>query len=273
MLWRVIISNNNNAAENMAIDESIFNAVRNKEVNPTIRFYNWLKPTVSIGYNQNANQEIDFKLLEKFGYDFVRRPTGGRMVLHDSEITYSVISPARGRLSGSIQTTYKEISSALMEGLSALGIKVNAEKGSLSSNSQRKLKNPCFSSASRFELTYNHKKIVGSAQVRKDNCLLQHGSILLHKNQKHIVNIIPALNPKQRQRLKLILSKKTIAINQILETPVKFKDAVKILVDSFQKKWNDEKFVLNNDLSINEIKKAKNLISSKYKSYEWNMRK
>jgi len=273
MKWRIIKSGKMSPAENMAIDEAIFEGNITGRSEPTIRFYGWNPPTVSCGYNQEAEKEVDFELLDKFGFGFVRRPTGGRLVLHYDEITYSVIAPIEGILKGSISDSYSKISKALAQGLNRLGINVEFEKGSLSSDHQRKSSNPCFSSSSRFELTCNGKKIVGSAQVRKNNVLLQHGSILLAHDQSEVANIISNLTFEQKEKLAHYLSRKTTAINKILDKPVSIEEAVNILEDGFKKTWKSEEFFQSENLQSDEMEKVDFLINRKYSTIEWNKRK
>ena len=181
----------------MAIDEAVMQEIIKGNSEPTIRFYDWNPPTLSFGYHQNFDDEIDLHEAEKRGFGYIRRPTGGRLVLHREEVTYSVIAPLRERLSGNITETYSEISLALAKGLRILGIMVEFEKGNLTSYHQRESANPCFTSTSRFELSYRNKKIVGSAQTRKDGVLLQHGSILLNFNLSQVAYVLPGLSDIQ----------------------------------------------------------------------------
>ena len=259
-------------AMNMAIDEAIFIGVKEKRSLPTIRFYGWNPPAISFGYNQEFSKEIDITALKKFGFGYVRRPTGGRAVLHDEEVTYSVIAPISENLSGNILESYSEISRALAQGLKNLGIEVEFEKSELSSHYQRQAVNPCFSSSSRFELNYQKKKIVGSAQLRKDNTFLQHGSILLQKNQSKLAYVIPNLSNEQRKRLAVYLSKKTIAINEILKESVNFDDAVSALISGFKMTWQTDKFMVREDIETWEKEKAEFLASTKYLTGEWDKR-
>ncbi len=239
----------------------------------TIRFYDWEPSTISYGYNQEVENEIDFCALEKFGFGYIRRPTGGRMVLHDNEVTYSVISPIENRLGGNVLRSYAQISKALAKGFSLMGIEVNFEKGKLSSEHQRKNANPCFSSSSRFELNYQRKKIVGSAQVRKNGVLLQHGSILLNFDQSKLAYIIPKISQKRKKKLAKYLKKKTIAINQVLKKNLDFNSAVEYLISGFKLSWVTDDFYFAESLSEEEIQISNNLIESKYLTEEWNKRK
>ncbi len=273
MKWRFIISGKLSSSENMAIDEAIFKCVQDGRSVPTIRFYDWEPSTVSCGYNQEVAKEVDFAALKRYGFGFVRRPTGGRLVLHDNEITYAVISPAVGRLSGNVTESYSEISKALAKGFELMDIDVDFEKGNLSSEHQRQAANPCFTSSSRYELNYQRKKIVGSAQVRKNNCLLQHGSILLNHNQSKLAQILPDLSVDQKERLVNYLSRKTIAINEILSVPKSYDEAIQLLMTGFEEKWTMDEFVIHKNLEPYELEIAEQLRLSKYLTDEWNQRK
>jgi lipoyl(octanoyl) transferase len=274
MKWRFLVDDALSAAENMAIDEAIMISVAQERSLPTIRFYDWQVPTLSYGYHQQAEHEIDFVELKKKGYDFVRRPTGGRMVLHKNEVTYAVIAPVSERLSGNTVNSYREISMALAEGLRMMGLqKVELEKGELSSSEQRLENNPCFSSSSRYEIKLEHKKIIGSAQVRKDNVLLQHGSILLNNDQSEIADFIPNVNEEQKKRLKTYLSKKTIAINQVLEKKINFATAVEYFMQSFQQTWIHDTFISSLDKTSYEVDLMEELRDNKYTKQWWNLKK
>ena len=273
MKWRFLIDGKLSPAENMAIDEAIFECVQNGRSLPTIRFYDWEPSTVSCGYNQEVDKEVDFAALKKHGFGFIRRPTGGRVVLHDNEVTYAVISPAEGRLSGNVTKSYSEISKALAKGLKFMSINVDFEKGSLSSEHQRQAANPCFTSSSRYELSCQRKKIVGSAQVRKNNCLLQHGSILLNCNQSKLAQIMPDLTEDQKDRLAKYLKRKTIAINEILSVPISYNKAVKFFISGFKEKWKVDEFVTHKNLETYELEIAEQLRLTKYLTDEWNLKK
>jgi len=273
MEWRILICGKLSPAENMAIDEAIFEGVQDGRSLPTIRFYNWESSTVSCGYNQEAVKEVDFVALKKHNYGFVRRPTGGRVVLHDNEVTYAVISPAAGRLSGNVTESYSEISKALAKGFELMGINVDFEKGNLSSAHQRQPANPCFTSSSRYELSFQRKKIVGSAQVRKSSCLLQHGSILLNHNQSKLAHILPGLSEVQKERIAAFLCKKTIAINDILDVPKSYDEAVKFFMNGFKEKWVTDEFMIHENNDPYELEIAKHLRLTKYLTDEWNLKK
>jgi len=273
MKWRIINSGKNDSALNMAIDEAIMLGVISGESLPTIRFYDWEPATVSCGYNQDVSKEVDFDAVEKGGYGFVRRPTGGRLVLHEREITYSVIAPIEGRLSGSVLESYGVISKALACGMELLGVGVEFEKGSLSSHHQRQQANPCFTSSSRLELKYGNRKIVGSAQVRKNNVLLQHGSILLEQNQEKVAYLVPGLSSEQRTKLASFLKRKTIAINEITQKEISYELAVDYFSKGFVEAWSEDEFEFHNYLTRAENIRSEELKMSKYLTAKWNKNK
>ena len=273
MKWRVLISGKLSPAENMAIDEALFSEVITGNSIPVLRFYDWEPASVSIGYNQFADKEVDFEALRKFGFGFVRRPTGGRMVLHQDEVTYSVIAPAEGRLQGNVISAYSEISRALAVGLNKTGIQVDFEKGVLNPSGQREHINPCFNSVSKYELTYLGKKIVGSAQVRKENCILQHGSILLNRDQDQVAYLLPGIDDEKREKIRKLMKKKTTAVNLILTEPISFENTANNLLNGFKEAWKGDEFVDEAQLSNQEKEKISALKTEKYETTKWNKRK
>ncbi len=270
--WRILIDGNHGPAENMAIDEAIFTLVRRGESVPTIRFYGWEPPTLSIGYHQKCESEVDFDELEKRGYGFVRRPTGGRAVLHRDEVTYSVIAPIGGALSGNVTDIYMRISEALRDGLRLMGVNAELEKGKLSSDEQRKAANPCFTSTSRYELAVDGRKIVGSAQVRKDNAFLQHGSILLHHDQTEMAELLPGLSEGVRARVRKFLDKQTISIDKAIGLRVSDEKAIENLAEGFRSNWQEAVFSVVSAMTQEERTLAFELENAKYGKIEWNRR-
>ncbi len=165
----------NNAYINMAIDEVLLSSRV-----PVLRFYQWEPYAVSIGRNQDLN-EIDMEYCAENSIDVVRRITGGKAVLHEKELTYSFIID-KEMMPRSIIESYKIISGAIIQGLRILGLNTEMNNSKIKNRD-----NPvCFQEPSFNELTINRKKFVGSAQVRRNGKLLQHGSILTGINtEKH----------------------------------------------------------------------------------------
>lgn len=177
MSFRVLRYHVFDAASNMALDEAILEAYRKNLVPPTLRFYGWAPPAVSIGYSQKMDDETIGRIQAK-GFDVVRRLTGGRAVLHYKELTYSFIagSPV---LSEQLNEAYKQICQGLILGLKDLGVQADLGK----STKQYKDFSDCFLATTQADLQVNSKKMVGSAQLRRQGSVLQHGSILLDQPQ------------------------------------------------------------------------------------------
>lgn len=179
--WRLIDFESFDAATNMAVDEAILDAHVAGEVPPTLRFYGWAPPAVSIGYGQKLPEKVRQKIVAR-GFDVVKRPTGGRAVLHIDELTYSFVGSASGQgkvLGSSVIESYKKICQALIVGFKTLGVAVEIGQGQAAS---RQILD-CFTATTTADLHYQGKKIVGSAQLRRHDALLQHGSILLCQEQ------------------------------------------------------------------------------------------
>lgn len=153
-----------------------------------LRVYGWARPTLSLGRNQAARDRYDRSRLQQQGVDIVRRPTGGRAILHWRELTYSVTAEVR---SGSVaQTMYATINEIILASLLRLGIEAEIAR---SGTARHPDQHPCFAEPSAGEIvahtTAGHGKLVGSAQFLENGALLQHGSILLHDDQPLLVDL------------------------------------------------------------------------------------
>lgn len=175
--WRLIVDPDLKGIENMAADEALLKAADAGEGGcPVLRLYGWRYPTLSVGYIQNPSHLLDF------GLPVVRRVTGGRAVLHDMELTYSVIVPADVPLfAGGILEAYSVISRCIVSALKDIGME--AELSRLRRASQSSGRDACFHAPSRHEVLLDGRKLVGSAQRRFKKAFLQHGSILFAVNR------------------------------------------------------------------------------------------
>ncbi|MDF2929271.1 MAG: biotin/lipoate protein ligase [Anaerospora sp.] len=179
--WRVIFDKARHGAANMAIDEAIVEAHSAGLVPPTLRFYTWQPAALSIGYFQKIREEVQLEACRSQGIDLVRRITGGRAVLHDQELTYSaVVREDIPVLPPTLLGSYRYLSQGLLAGLNKQGVAAEMTlPGAAFGQSSRLPKNgACFDAPSFYEITVDRKKLIGSAQVRKNGTLLQHGSIL-----------------------------------------------------------------------------------------------
>lgn len=267
MIWRFISFKRLNAFENMATDEAIFRENQRTDSPPTLRFYSWSPPAVSLGYFQEAREEVNIAACRRYSVDIVRRPTGGKAVLHENDLTYSVVASERGTLfPADILGTYKVISSCIAKGLSELGIEAEM-KGNGRSYQDDSLKAACFSSPSRYELLAKKKKICGSAQLRSKGVFLQHGSILVDFDPfKTCALLLPQEEDRNGQARKLRGS--VTSIYEQVGAPVPMENICNIMKESFERVLDIE--MVEGCLTAEEESLKLQLIN-KYMNDRWNM--
>ena len=181
---RLLVTAPADGATNMATDEALM--LRARRTGDTVyRVYGWSRPTVSLGRNQIARGRYDVERARTQGIDFVRRPTGGRAILHHREITYAVAGPAEAF--GSLRESYRAINRLLLEALRLLGI--DAREAEVSTRTPVPGVAPCFEAPVAGEVVAGGRKLVGSAQVRDGGAFLQHGSILIDDDQ-HLLSTL-----------------------------------------------------------------------------------
>jgi len=175
--WRLIYDQPTLGALNMAVDEAILAAVSSGDVPPTLRLYAWNPACLSLGYGQRA-RDADLDRLAERGWQIVRRPTGGRAILHTDELTYSLALPMDDPLAqANLVDSYRQISAALLIALNSLGAQAQANRAE---GNMTQVTNPiCFETPSHYEITVEGRKLVGSAQVRRKQGILQHGTLPL----------------------------------------------------------------------------------------------
>jgi len=274
--WRLIISPPASGAWNMAVDESILLGMESKPAIPTLRFYAWTPPCLSLGYAQPAT-DVDLDPLAATGWHLVRRPTGGRAILHTDELTYSVIAPEdEPRLSGGVLESYQRLSQALLAGLSYLGVRAesiptpNPPSGSLN-GAHLASKNPvCFEAPSNYEITANGKKLIGSAQARKKQVVLQHGSIPLYGNLTRIVQVLHFDSESERLEAAHRLLQRATTIQEILSQPISWSQAATAFKEGFKTTLN-LKFS-EAELMPAELAQANRLLEEKYAADSWTYR-
>ncbi|RMH74175.1 MAG: lipoate--protein ligase family protein [Gemmatimonadetes bacterium] len=261
--WRFLDTGAHGPAYNMAVDEALMHLC----TQPTLRVYRWQPYTISFGYGQEIEQEIDVDALHRFGFGYVRRPTGGRAVLHAHELTYSItVRVDQVEFGNNVLETYRWISQGLLNALSVLGV-TEAELQKSRLPEKRTHGNPCFTSAGRYEICVNNRKIIGSAQRRTQGHILQHGSFLIGSEHLRLIDCIPHLEPTQRERLRQILTRKTIDLETLLHRPVSYEEVAGAMKTGFQ-----HAFDLNfedGSLTSEEEKLSYSLIE-KYRSTAWN---
>ncbi len=210
---------------NMALDVVL--SENSKE--PLLRFYDWARPTLSLGRHQRRIQ-IDYEYMRKRNFDVIVRPTGGRAVFHWDELTYSVIIPSNHELFKlTVLESYLVISECILKALRTLGYSVELEKVKNLSNTPA-----CFDSPSIYELTIDGKKVVGSAQVRSHKAILQHGSIVLKTHLKEYAKILNMEAENLKDKMAGLYEYKYTKVERLCESLEKEFEKVFGKVENFQ---------------------------------------
>jgi len=253
----------------MAIDEAILESVAKKSQLPTLRLYAWKPYCLSIGHAQSI-QDVNQTALSNNKWDLVRRPTGGKAILHADEITYSITTPLDDPLiSGSVIESYQRLSQALLIALKILGIPADA-KPKDPSNPLKPANPICFESPSDFEITSSGKKIIGSAQARRLQGVLQHGSIPLFGDITRIVRVLNYSSSEELEKSRNELFQKACTLFDIHQTRIDWSSAANAIIEGFSKTFN---ITFNPDpVSKEEMEKAHQLVDTKYNHESWTFR-
>ena len=234
--WRLLVDPPAPAARNMAVDEAMLWAVESGLAPPTLRLYRWAPPAVSLGYFQEWDQSLNERACQEEGVDVVRRPTGGRAVFHDDEVTYAVVLPPDHPVGGrSVMEGYRRISEALVAGLRRLGIdaKLARPPAGPAPRGREALAGACFDAASRYELEWEGRKIVGSAQLRRaSGAVLQHGSIPLRFDPERTARLL-APGGRGERFLRLILRERAAGLSDAAGRDVGFDEACAAIIAGF----------------------------------------
>jgi lipoyl(octanoyl) transferase len=240
MIWQFRDTGYRTGAKNMKYDEHLAQSLQTADEPFVVRVYGWKPPAISLGWHQNK-EEIDFEKCLREGIDVVRRPTGGRGILHSDEVTYSVTMVASQK---SVLSVYQHISEALVRGLRELGADVALEKSQPHFPSLYRTPSAvaCFASVARYEIHIGGRKLVGSAQRRfaradGQEVVLQHGSILLGGDHLRMIDFLSGVTDDQRDQLTLELRQNTVDLSSALGRTVRFEEVVPILQWGFEKTW------------------------------------
>lgn len=269
MKMRLLRTGACNGAFNMAVDEAIMLSLVRGKSSPTLRLYRWNPPCLSVGYFQDASREVDFAGLSRMGVSMVRRITGGKAVLHDDEVTYSLVVP-ESLVPGGVLESYREICRGIIRGLSLLG--VNCEMVS----SERRDRIPgafgkaaCFSAPSWYEVVASGRKIVGSAQCRRNGVILQHGSIPLTFSPEKVARCFRTGSPEAREKLETLLAEKAWSLSDVLGRRVGPEEVEECLQMGFREELGWE--FVEDGLRRDELLEAYRWTREKYGTEAWNM--
>jgi lipoate-protein ligase A len=213
----------------MQFDESLAARLVGSDGSPTLRVYGWSPPAISVGYNQSTD-DFDLAKLHAAGIDIIRRPTGGRAILHVHELTYSVTMRIEGR---SLHEIYRQINVALLEGLHYLGI--DAQLSQQNSNFRQMAKEPsfvlCFFTSAKHEIQFSGQKLIGSAQRRYGDVVLQHGSLLLGPQHRRLVEF---LSSKSREAIEVSVDEHATDVETILKRSISFDETAGAVKKGFE---------------------------------------
>ncbi|AWE09289.1 octanoyltransferase [Lysinibacillus sp. 2017] len=259
----------------MALDEALLDWHSEGSIPPIIRFYEWNPATLSIGYFQQVKRDINMQAVKEQDLGFVRRPTGGRAVLHDQELTYSVIvSEAYPEMPTTVTEAYRVISEGILLGFQNLGLDAYFSVP----DSQEKfddLKKPksavCFDAPSWYELVVEGKKVAGSAQTRQKGVILQHGAILLDLDEERLLSVFNFETEESKEKMRKKLPEKAVAMNQFSEIPFTIEQCVEAFSKGFEQALHIE--LVPYELSEKQLQYVEQLAQNKYASDEWNFKK
>lgn len=236
MIWRFINSGANTGSYNMQFDIELSRNCKPNEA--YFRVYRWQPYCISLGANQNFNDINQIKT-KADGIDIVKRPTGGRAILHAEELTYSVILPLNFEFSP--RKIYFKISCALMRGLEIYNpFLAKSELESYQPDFPKLLEEPsgvlCFASAAKNEVKFNGKKLIGSAQRKFNKIVLQHGSILCGAFHRKLVDYLNC-SDETKNALSIELNDKTTGLQSILNEDIDYEKLKTCLMFGFELEW------------------------------------
>lgn len=251
----------------MALDEAILEAAGNGKVAPTLRLYAWSPACLSLGYAQ-PSADVDMGRLEAFGWQLVRRPTGGKAILHTDELTYSVAGPLNEpHLAGSVLESYRRLSKALLCALEILGIAAQSEEKPSQGNSVSEENPVCFEVPSNYEITLEGKKLIGSAQARRKEGVLQHGSLPLYGDLRRIVAVLRFPDEASREVAgERLLSRATTA-SAAKGEPITWEQAAQAMATAFQQTLQVD--LQDQQGTPAELERAAQLVVEKYNHPSW----
>ena len=262
--WRLIYDKPTSGVRNMAVDAALLHSGT-----PTLRLYGWSPACLSLGYGQRSS-EVDFAAVERYGWQVVRRPTGGRAILHADEVTYSLTLPIDDPLAqGGIIDSYRRISAGLIAGLAVLGLTVDSPQKAESAYGSGPI---CFETPAHYEITVRGRKLIGSAQVRRKPALLQHGSLPLRGDMGQICDVLHYVDEAQRAAARVHVRQQAVHLCEALNTDTVSRELIMAaladgIAATFQVSLNIA------ELTPAEETLAQTLMADVYGSAEWTCRR
>ncbi len=252
----------------MAVDEAILETAGRGDSLPTLRLYAWNPACLSLGYAQSYS-DVDVERLHAHGWDVVRRATGGRAILHTDELTYSVTAPLEEEhMRGTILESYQRLARAMLLALNSLGLDVAMEEHTPPTTSG---KGPvCFEVPSAYEIVIGGKKLVGSAQARKKEGVLQHGTFPLVGDLTRITQALFFADEQARTAAAEKLLRRATTAESVLGQKIAWETAAQAWVSAFQQGLGIR--LERGELSRAELARAEQLVENKYAHPDWTER-
>ena len=260
--YRFINTGIQDAALNMAIDEAILTHHLRGEVPPTLRVFKWTQTAISLGRFQSIEREIELEACQRLGVALVRRPTGGRAVYHKDEFTYSIVIGKHDGVPCGIVAAYAYLSQGLLAALRLLGVQAEI-------SDERVSKHPsaaCFASSTQADLTSGGFKLVGSAQVWKDDALLQQGSLPLEDQAGEFFQLLRFPSEQARQEALEQYREKTSPLHNFA-LQANWEEVAQAFQSGFRSFL--QKDFIATELSQSEWDMARQLVQVKYSKLEW----
>jgi lipoate-protein ligase A len=266
--WRYLPFSESSAFENMAMDEALLRHAGAASAAPTLRFFGWAPPAVSLGYFQDAMKDINLPYCRKHGIDVVRRPTGGKAVFHDGEVTYALVAGEDHPLfPRGILGTYQVISSAILRALSKLGVEAEMTADGRA-HAPDGLAAFCFSVPSRYELLVKGRKICGSAQTRSRGVFLQHGSILVDFDPVRTAAVLLCPGERVEEKIREV-ERAVTSLRGHLEEKISPLGLTRVLLEGFEEVFDVR--IIPGELTPEERNIKEHLLRTKYTLDKWNI--
>ncbi len=253
-------------ANNMAIDCAIFEAVASGLQPPTLRLYGWRPFCLSLGYGQRT-RDADLDALADRGWDLVRRPTGGKAILHGDELTYSLCLPQHHPLAcGDIIESYRRISLGFLDALQELGLDAESERQKASLRPAA-VGPVCFEIPSHYEISVSGRKLIGSAQMRRNGGLLQHGSIPLRGDLARVCDVLSFASEEARARQKIRLRERAATLSELVGETLTWSELANAIQRRFSLAFDLE--LTSGQLSAAETERAGALKQDRFSNPAW----
>jgi lipoate-protein ligase A len=255
--YRFLNTGMQSATLNMAIDEAILMHHLEGRVPPTLRVFDWCQPSISLGRFQNSEREIDVEMCRQYSVALVRRLTGGRAVYHRDEFTYSIVISKQYDIPSGVVASYAYLAQGIIAAFARLGVDAELSDGRVSKHPSA----ACFASSTQADLSNGGFKLIGSAQMWKEDALLQQGSLPLADRAAEFFSLLRYPSEEARQNALLLYREKTMPLHTFAPA-VSWEDVALAFRDGFGQAL--KAVFVPAELSQPEWEMAYHLVQEKY---------